>query len=103
MNVYVPKNKVTSRCSGQRRDVLESFICNVATLGSTLRRSREVFFSTPRRWNSTLRCSREVFFQHSDVGTQRPDVPQSYYFNIAALEPNIAMFPRGILSMSRRS
>ena len=33
MNVYVPKNKVTSRCFGQRHDVPESYICNVATFG----------------------------------------------------------------------
>ena len=35
MNVYIPKNVVTSRCSDQRRDVPESCIWNVVTLGST--------------------------------------------------------------------
>ena len=33
MNVYVPKNRVMSRRSGQRRDFPESYIYNVATLG----------------------------------------------------------------------
>ena len=33
MNVYDPKNRVTSRCSSQHRDVPESYISNVATLG----------------------------------------------------------------------
>ena len=41
MNVSGLKNRVTSRCSGQRHDVPESFICNVATLGLTSQRYRE--------------------------------------------------------------
>ena len=32
INVYVPKNRVTLRCSGQHCDVPESIICNVVTL-----------------------------------------------------------------------
>ena len=34
MNVYVHKNKATSRRSGQRHDVPESYITNVMTLRS---------------------------------------------------------------------
>ena len=62
MNVYVPKNRVTLRRSGQR---LESYICNVATLP-------RVIFITSRRWTqrqyvgSTSGRSREVFFQRRD-------------------------------------
>ena len=33
MNVYDPKNRVTSRCSSQHRYISESYISNVATLG----------------------------------------------------------------------
>ena len=35
MNVSVHKNKVTSRRSGQCRDVPKSYICNIATLRPT--------------------------------------------------------------------
>ena len=67
MNVYVPKNKATSRHLGQCRDVakrlafprcdvdshiatfLRGIFFNVATFGPTSRRCRETFFSTSRR------------------------------------------------------
>ena len=41
MNVYVHKNRATSRRSGQRGDVPESFICNVATFEPMSRCYRE--------------------------------------------------------------
>ena len=46
MNVYVPKNRVTSRCSGQHCYIFESFICNVATF------LRVVFVTS--RWGQCL-------------------------------------------------
>ena len=42
--------------------------------------------------------------QHRDVAEILDfpcrDIPERYYFNVATLEPNVAMFPRGILSTS---
>ena len=36
MNVSVHKNRVTSQCSDQRRDILKSYIMNVATFVSNV-------------------------------------------------------------------
>ena len=41
MNVSMSKNRATSRHLGQRREVPESYNCNIATFGPTLRRYRE--------------------------------------------------------------
>ena len=41
MNISGPKNRVTLRRLGQRRDVPKNFICKVATLGPTSRGCKE--------------------------------------------------------------
>ena len=58
MNVYVHKNRVTSRHLGQRRDVPESFIGNVAT------------------FRKTSGCSGQRFTERLDF--QHCDVPERY-------------------------
>ena len=58
MNVSGSKNKATSRRSGKRCDVPESFNFNVVTFGPTSQRSRE------------------ALFQRRDVGIQRHDVAE---------------------------
>ena len=70
MNVRVHKNKATSRCSGQRHDVPESHMSNVATL-----RSNVATFQWIRL--QTSRCSSECKFQCRDVEISRNDVPES--------------------------
>ena len=82
MNVSGSKNKVMSRCSGQRRDVPKSFNFNVVTFGPTSQCYREAYFST-------LRHCREVYFQQRDVA-------EKYVFNVATLKSNIATCLRGI-------
>ena len=49
MNTYVHKNRETLRRSGQRRDVPESYITNVATLRSNVTMFQKVEVSTSRR------------------------------------------------------
>ena len=49
MNTSVHKNRVMSRRSGQRRDVPESYIANVATLRSNVVTFQKVGVSTSRR------------------------------------------------------
>ena len=53
MNVHVHKNKATSRRSGQRRDVPESYLSNVVTF-------KRVIFSKSQ-------CSRRCNFQCRNV------------------------------------
>ena len=86
MNVSSPKNRVTSRHLGQRRDVPESFICNVMTL-------QRGFIFQVVTLNPTSQRSREVLFQRRDVGSQRRDIPERYLFNVAT-------FLGGIISTS---
>ena len=49
MNVSVDKNRVTSRRSGQHRDVPESYIVNIVTLRSNVAMFIKVKVSTSRR------------------------------------------------------
>ena len=49
MNVYVHKNKATLRRSGQRHDVPESYIANIAMLRSNVTTFQKVEVSTLRR------------------------------------------------------
>ena len=62
INVYVPKNRVTSRRSGQHHDFPESYICNVTTFEPNLVTLQRSFLFNIVTLNPMLRCSREVFF-----------------------------------------
>ena len=102
-----------SRLSGQRRDAPDSFMCNVATLGPTLRRSQYFFFVMSRCWgqrrdvaerldfprhdveSNVATFPRSIFFPRREVGTQHHNVLERYFINVAMLEPNVVTFLGG--------
>ena len=71
MNVYVPKNRVTLRHSGQRPDFPKNYICNITTFGPNV-----------AMWQ------RGLPFNVSTLVVER------HFFNVV-------MFLRGIFSTSR--
>ena len=73
MDMFGSKNRVTSRRSGQRRNVW----ANVATF--------------PRG-----------AFKRRDVGIQCRDIAEKDIFNVATLETNVVTCLRGLFSTSRR-
>ena len=65
MYVFVPKNRVTSRRSGQRRDVPESYIMNIATFMSNFAMFQHVRLPTLQPSDATSQRSREACFSTS--------------------------------------
>ena len=62
INVYVSKNRVMSRHSGQHHDVPESYICNVTTFEPNLVMLQRGLLFNVGTLNPMLQCSKEVFF-----------------------------------------